>query len=246
MMKCSAVLIARDEEKNLRDCLAGLVFCDEIVLVESGSHDQTAELARSLGAKVYSNLFKDFASQKNFGIGKAESEWVLLVDADERVTPELTEEILGVLKNPKADGFFVKRSNRIFGRWMKHGDSGGDRQLRLARRDKAVFKGQVHERIYFEGKQPCLKNPLLHHSTPTVRDYMKKLNQYTSLEAAMLVEKKETFDASKIKSRPLFLFIYLHFFKQGFLDGMEGFLFSVLSAYYEFVRQAKHWERGSS
>ena len=239
-MKLSAVLIARDEAKNLRECFEGLKFCDEIVMVDSGSHDGTADLALSLGAKVFLNPFKDFASQKNFAIGKARGEWVLLVDADERVSPELASEIRRALEAPRADGYFLRRRNRIFGRWMCHGDSAGDKQLRLALRQKAVFAGRVHERIYLD-KTTVLREPLLHYSTPDVKDYMKKLNLYTSLEAQGLAENGAG-QVEKMKSRPFVFFCYVHFVRQGFLDGLEGFLFSVLSAYYEFVRRAKQWE----
>ena len=242
MRRLSGVVIVRDEEKNIRECLEGLRFCDETVVVDSGSRDRTVEMARSVGAKVFPKPFVDFASQKNFGIEKASGEWLLLVDADERVSPELAFEIKQVLQKPQADGYFVRRLNRIFGRWMKHGGSGNDSQLRLARKEKAVFQGRVHERIRLDSPIGRLQNPLWHASTPTVRDYMRKLNHYTSLEAGGLAGKNEIFSEKKMKRRPLFLFFYLQGWKRGFLDGAEGFIFNMLSAYYEFVRRAKHWE----
>lgn len=241
MTRVSGVVITRDEEKNITACLECLRFCDEVVVVDSGSRDGTVPLAKSAGAKVYFKPFEDFASQKNFAISQAGSEWVFLVDADERVSGALAAEVRAVLENPKADGYDLKRINRIFGRRMRGGINAGDKQLRLVRKEKAVFKGLVHERIALEGDAPCLQEPLLHESTPTVKDYMRKLNLYTSLEAKNLDE-KETFSERGLRLRPLALFFWRFLFQGGFLDGREGFLFNGLSAYYEFVRRAKHWE----
>ena len=242
MTTLSAVVIAKDEEKNIVECLKGLAFCNEVVVVDSGSSDRTVSLAKGLGAVVYSNPFVDYASQKNFAIGKASSEWLLLVDADERVSAGLADEILTTLKHPAADGYFVKRENRIFGRWMKYGANREDFQLRLVRQQKAVFEGRVHERIRVEGECSRLSNVLYHHSTDSVSVYMKKLNVYTSLEAKVLEERRADGSPAKMKSRPLQFFFYRAFWQQGLRDGTEGFLFSVLSAYYEFIRQAKYWE----
>ena len=242
MVTLSAVVIARDEEKNIAECLEGLSFCDEIVVVDSGSRDRTADIARAAGAKVFENAFVDFASQKNFGVSKASGEWVFVVDADERVSPPLAAEIRETLKHPEADGYTVSRENRLFGRLMRHGANAGDRPLRLARRGATRFKGLVHETI--ELAMPGrLRHVLRHESTPTVASYMRKLNHYTSLEAQLLTERGEKVDPKKIKRRPVQVFVYRHFFQRGFLDGIEGFLFSVLSAYYEFIRRIKHAER---
>lgn len=240
--KLSAVVITRDEEKNIGQCLEGLAFCDETVVVDSGSRDRTVPLARALGAVVYENAFRDFASQKNAAISKARYPWVLLIDADERVSPALAVEIRAVLQETKAEGYTFRRENRIFGRRMRHGANAHDRQLRLVRKEKAFFEGAVHERIFLQGKIGCLKNPLSHDSTPTLRDYMRKLNVYTALEAGAMAEGSVEFSEKKLKQRPLLLFFYQHFFRRGFLDGLEGFLFNGLSAYYEFVRYAKRWE----
>lgn len=238
----SAVLITLNEEKNVSECLKALEFCDEIVVVDSGSSDQTVALARSSGARVFSNAFADFASQKNFAIGQARGDWVFLIDADERVLPALRDEIQSVLRQPEGEGYYVIRLNYIFGRLLKYGDCRRDKQLRLVRRPIAFFKGLVHERISLDSKTRCLKNPLVHVSTPRVTDYMRKLNHYTSLEAQVLKDRQAVFSRAQVTARPLARFFYLHAAKLGFLDRIEGFLFNVLSAYYEFVRFAKQWE----
>ena len=242
MPKLSAVIIAKNEEKNIADCIGSVGFCDEVIIVDSGSSDRTVELAKGAGARVTSNGFTDYASQKNFGIQKAAGEWVFLIDADERVTPDLANEIKAVLAQPKSDGYQVVRHNRIFGRWMRHGANRNDLQTRLVKKEKAVFRGPVHERIALEGDTPRFKNPLLHYSTDNLSSYMNKLNVYTKMEAALLGRKERGVSAGKMKLKPMAIFIVRAFWQGGILDGLEGFFFSVLSAYYEFVKRAKHWE----
>ena len=239
----SAVIITRDEAKNIEDCLRSVRFCSERVVVDSGSRDHTVRLARAAGAVVCERVFDHFAAQKNFGIQKASGDWVLLLDADERVTEALKEEILETLAAPSADGYAFPRQNRIFGRWMKHGANTGDVQLRLVKRSEARFYGRVHERVRLKGKIKKMKNPLLHYTTDTISDYMKKLNAYTDLEAETLAERAPVETLLGMKQKPLLRLLQLIFLKQAFLDGLEGFLFAVLSAYYDFVSHAKHWER---
>ncbi len=242
MIRLSAVVITLNEAGNIKECLESASFCDELVVVDSGSADGTAEIARKAGARVWERTFDDFASQKNYAIGKASGDWVFLLDSDERVPEALKAEIRAKVQTAAADGYYVLRRNRIFGRWMRHGDNAGDVQLRLVRRSKAVFHGPVHERVILEGNIPRLRVPLLHYSTQTISDYMKKLNAYTDFESKILSEKKDLDAATLIKRRPLLRLGELLFFKTAFLDGLEGIHFAILSAYYDFISLAKHWE----
>lgn len=241
-MKLSAAVIARDEEKNIAGCLASLGFCDEIVVVDGGSRDRTVEIARAAGAQVFERPFTDFASQKNFAIECARGEWLLLVDADERPSEGLRREILETLERPRFDAYWVIRSNRIFGRWMRRGANAGDRQMRLVKRGTARFEGVVHERLRVDGPAGLLKEPLLHHSTASISAYMKKLNEYTALEVRECRARGRAFVARDLTRKPLARFVQLAFLKRGLEDGMEGFFFSALSAYYDFVRAAKQYE----
>ncbi len=242
-MKISAVLITVNEASNIAECLEALRFCDECIVVDSGSKDRTAQIAQVMGAKVFVRAFDDFSAQKNFGIEKAIGEWVLLVDADERVSPLLMQEIKSKLENSALDGYYFKRRNKIFGRWMRFGINRGDLQLRLVRKVKAKFEGRVHERVLVPRKKTALlKNCLEHFSTATISNYMRKLNTYSKLEAEVLNERKEIFSERKLKRRPLVVGVYQGFILAGLLDGIEGFFFCVLGAYYDFVRRAKHWE----
>jgi glycosyltransferase involved in cell wall biosynthesis len=240
-MKLSAVVIAKNEAHQIAECLEGLLFCDEVVVVDSGSVDRTVQIARDLGARVIERPFDNFADQKNAGVAAASGEWVLLVDADERVSPDLAAEIRKTLEAPRARGYWVLRHNRIFGRWMRHGMSAEDWHLRLARKDSAVFEGWVHERVRLSGPSSRLRCPLSHLSTPDISTYMKKLNVYTGLEAKILLDRKTTAPRPGLR-RAFLIFSYWAFLKKGVLDGLEGFLFCVLSAYYDLVKQFKHWE----
>ena len=241
-MKLSAILITHNEEKNIRECLEGLLLCDEIVVTDSGSSDRTVEIARSMKAKVFHHAFSNFSAQKNFAIEQSSGDWVLLVDADERVDPLLREEIKDAIRKAQVPAFYLRRKNILFGRWMRFGGNQNDLQLRLVRKELARFEGAVHERVHWDGPTQVLKNQLLHCSTASVSDYFKKLIQYTGIEAGMLHSHQAASDGSGMKLRPLAVFFDRFFLKRGFLDGWEGFLFCLLSGYYEFVKRARCWE----
>jgi glycosyltransferase involved in cell wall biosynthesis len=240
--RISAVVIAKNEEKNIRACLESVAFCDEAVVVDSGSADRTREVAASLGAKVFEKPFVDYASQKNFAVSKASGDWVLLIDADERLPEGAGAEIRRAVEDASVDGWYFLRTNYIFGRRMRHGANRDDRQLRLLRREKAVLEGAVHETVPNVRRAGTLRTALLHHSTATVSQYMGKLNAYTSLEAAVMKGKGRAFSRRAASAAPWAVFFKRYVLERGFLDGIEGYLFAALSGYYEFVRRAKHWE----
>lgn len=241
----TAVLIALNEEGHIDDCLSRLGFCDEIVVVDSGSTDRTCGMAAARGARVTQRTFTDFADQKNAAIGLATGEWVLLIDADERVGPELAEEIRRAIADTDATGYWLERENWLFGRRMRHGGNSGDKQLRLVRKRAAHFEGAVHERITtIPGERyPLLRNKLEHRSTPSVSDYMRKLNLYTRFDARTLNPgASRSTTSAKILFRSAGVVLRRAILQRAYLDGPEGMLFAALSGYYEFVRQIKSWE----
>ncbi len=240
--KLSAVIITLNEEANIGSCLKQLEFCDEVIVVDSGSIDQTRQIASKTGARVYEHPLEDFASQKNFGVEKALGDWILQIDADERVPEALASEIQNVLAAPKTDTYFLPRKNQIFGRWMKYGANRSDYQLRLAKKEHAKFSGKVHERIPATKKTGRLTNPILHFSTPTISRFMHKLNPYSTLESKLWDQEGREVSLKKLESRPLKVFLWLTFLKLGFMDGTEGIFFCILSAYNQFVSLAKQWE----
>ncbi len=244
-MGISAVIIAKNEEKNIAACLESVRFADEAVVVDSGSSDRTMEIARAAGAKVLSRSFDDFASQKNFAASQASHEWIFSIDADERVSPELKEEILRVTRDPQAKAAYaVLRRTNLFGREFKASGLQDDAPVRLFRRGKAVFANPVHEVLRVEGGVGRLRTPLKHASFQTVHEHLEKLQFYTGIEAARSAERAG--GAGRFFWRPLGRFFSIYVLKQGFRDGREGFFYAVLSSYYEWVRWMKIWEKNES
>ncbi len=240
-MKVSAVVITLNEERHLAACLESLRFCDEIVVVDAASTDRTAEIAARFTPRVYTRAFSDFSSQKNFGMAMAEGPWILSVDADERVSDELREEILGVVRNGGGDvsGYALKRWNFIFGRHLKHGGHEKDYPLRFIRKGRFSFEGPIHESLKPENAAHRLSGILYHDSTENASAYLRKLNLYTGLEADRLRRLGRRPRIPELFARPLGRFFERYLFRLGFLDGFEGFVFYLLSGYYDFVRYAK-------
>lgn len=268
----SVVIVALNEEANLGRVLEGVRWADEIVLVDSGSTDRTVEIARSFGAKVFVETWKGYAAQKNSAIEKATGDYVLSLDADEEVTGELAEEIRQILRHPPQvhklarilpngemspifiNGFFMPRRNYFLGKWMKHGGFWPDPKLRLFRRGTGRFtEASVHETLrveeYHDNSMTVvsqrLTGALIHHSYPTLSDYLDHMNRYSSLGAEMAAAKgARGFSTVNIVLRPLLTFIYNYFFRLGFLDGREGLLMHLYHAGYVSGKYAKAWEMG--
>src|SRR5260221_9799069 len=159
----SAVVLTKNEEKNIVDCLESLSFCDEILIVDDNSADRTVEISKGMNARVISHsLDNDFSKQRNFALDNVNNDWVLFVDADERVSKVLAREIDYVVAENRFDGFFVKRYDTIWGKLLKHGEIGDLRLLRLGKRDKGRWKGKVHEKWLIDGRTSGLRNFLYH------------------------------------------------------------------------------------
>jgi glycosyltransferase involved in cell wall biosynthesis len=271
-MNLSVVIITLNEEPNLGRTLESVkpLLADgkgEIIVVDSGSTDHTVEIAKSFGAKVFVEEWKGYAAQKNSAIDKATGDWILSLDADEEVERDLAglivhviseeqphpkQELLkamGVIVTSRADiaGYWIQRRNLFLGRWLRYGGFWPDPKLRLFRRGSGRFENRaVHEDIVFEGKAARLKgtlSALIHHSYPTLSDYIDHMNRYSSLGAEMVAAKgKVRFGAINIIVRPLATFIYNYFFRLGFLDGREGLLLHLYHAIYVSWKYAKAWE----
>jgi glycosyltransferase involved in cell wall biosynthesis len=246
----SVVIITYNEEANLRRTLTSVqpLIADgkgEIIVVDSGSTDRTVEIANSFGAKVFVEKWKGYAAQKNFAIDQAANHWVLSLDADEEVSPKLAEEVIALLKTPsKPSGFFIPRKNMFLGRWIRHGGFWPDPKLRLFDRTSARFEDRaVHETVELRARTGEMVSPLLHHSYPTLADYIEHMNRYSSLGAEMAVAKGQRgFSLFNIVLRPWATFIYNYFFRLGFLDGREGLLLHLYHAVYVSWKYAKAWE----
>jgi glycosyltransferase involved in cell wall biosynthesis len=251
----SVVIITCNEESNLARTLESVKpwVSDgkgEVIVVDSGSTDRTVEIAKSYGAKVFVEGWKGYAAQKNSALDKATGDWILSLDADESLSPELLAELRGEgpghswcltmqrqnrQETEDATAFWIPRQNYFLGRWIKHGGFWPDPKLRLFRRGSARFEDRlVHEDAKLvAGTTGQLRGALLHHSYPTLSDYIDHMNRYSSLGAEMALAKAPRgFSAINIVIRPLLTFVYNYFFRVGFLDGREGLLLHLYHAVY--------------
>jgi len=246
----SIVLITQNEEANLPRTLESVTPLvrdgrGEIIVVDSGSTDRTLEIARLHGAKVFSEPWKGFAAQKNSAIDKASCDWVLQLDADERLEPELANEIDHALKsNPSVKGFWIPRKNFFLGRWIRHGGFYPDPKLRLIRRGAGKFEEYgAHPTVKITGSTGKLKHVLVHNAYPTLRSYIDHMNSYSSSGAEVAATRgHRRFSLINIVVRPSLTFIYNYFVRLGFLDGREGLLLHLYHAGYVSWKYAKAWE----
>jgi glycosyltransferase involved in cell wall biosynthesis len=238
----SAIVITRNEAANIADCLDSLRFCDERIVVDCGSTDATADIARQKGARVEQHEWQGFGPQKNHALSLAQGDWVLSVDADERVTPELAEAIQGALKAPAADGYEFLRLSSFCGRTMRHSGWFPDYILRLFRRDKARFTDvPVHERVICDGPVARLSGTLLHHPVVRLEDALSRVDRYStaSAEAIAASGRRVSFFAGIGHGFGSFFRAYV--LRAGFLDGAEGFLLAVANAEGSYYRYMKAW-----
>jgi len=233
----SAVVITWNEASNIRDCLASVRWAAETIVLDRFSTDDTAAIARECGARVYQEEWKGFARQKNSAVEKAVSPWILSLDADERVSPLLAEEIRAVVGRPDAlDGYHVPRKNFFDGRWIRHGGWHPDYVLRLFRKGSGRFQDRrVHERFVLEGKSGYLRSPIEHYTYRSVSDYLARMDRY-SLLAAQEAASDGKAPWSSLCLRPAFTFFKMYVLRGGFLDGKAGFFLAVSYAYYTFLK----------
>ena len=241
----SVCIITKNEEKNIRACLESVQWADEIVLVDSFSTDRTVEIGREYTDKVTQNEYQGQVEQKNFALAQATNDWILSLDADERIPPELAEEIRGELEKNKGreSGYYLSRDTYYLGRWIKHGGWSPDYTLRLFDRRKACWGGRnPHDRVIIrEGRTKRLKNPFLHYYGNLVR-HLNTVNSFSSISARGMRNEGRKFSLAQLIFHPVIKFLETYIYKRGFLDGIPGFIISVTSSFYVFVREAKLWE----
>jgi glycosyltransferase involved in cell wall biosynthesis len=236
----SVVTIALNEAHRLERCARGIVWADEWLLVDSGSSDATPELARSLGARVLERRFDDFSSQWNYAAEHARGDWVLVLAADEQVSPELAREIEGVLR--RGDGptcYAMPRRNILFGRWLRHGGQYPDWSFRLFRRGTARWAGDIHEQLTYQGQPGRLSGAIVHHSFATLTEWVQKMDRQTTQEARFALQDGRTASLADVLLRPAYWFVRMYFARGAILDGWPGLLHSACSAICIFFRYAK-------
>ena len=244
----SVAIITLNEEKNIRRTLESVKWADEIVVVDSGSSDRTADICREYTDKIIHQEWLGYAGQKNLAIDRTKNDWVLSLDADEPVEPALANEIRVLIGRPDAcDGYRIPRKTFFLGKWMKHGGWYPDLNLRLFRRGKGRFEERaVHESIKVDGTVGVTRNAMEHHTFPDLESYMSTINKYSSLAAQVMAQKglppSKTSWVSII-IRPLFTFLHKYIVRLGFLDGKHGLILNVFHSYYVFAKYAKAWEK---
>ena len=244
MHKLTVIIPTYNEEQNIADCLETIKWADEILVVDSFSTDRTLEIARKYGTTILQHEYINSATQKNWAIPQAQYDWVLIVDADERVTPLLQEEIQSLLQmTPPHDGYWIQRKNHIWGRPIRYCGWQYDRVLRLFNRWKGKYETkEVHADLLIQGSTGRLQHSLLHYTYRDLKHYFEKFKQYTDWGAKELQKQGKRARLDHLLLHPLFCFFRKYIIQFGFLDGIHGFVLCVLSSFYVFTKYAKLWE----
>ena len=245
MGRLAVITLTKNEERNIGACLESVQWADELIVVDSGSTDQTLEIARRFPTQILTVPWEGYGAARNAGIEASTADWILWLDADERATPELAAEIRQIVStnDPSVDGYAIARRAYFLGRWIRHAGWYPSRVVRLFRRSRGRFSAhQVHERLDFSGTVRDARHDLLHFTDPNLAHYLTKSNRYTSLAASDLEAAGRPFRVADLLVRPAFQFFKMYGLRLGLLDGMQGFILCVLSAAYVFAKYAKLWE----
>jgi glycosyltransferase involved in cell wall biosynthesis len=236
----SAVIIAKNEERNIRRCLESLSFCSEILVLDDNSQDKTADIARSLGARVeHFNSHNDYSAIRNQGLDQVTNKWVIFIDSDEIVSPALSAEIQTAITQPEFKGYLLHRVDHLWGRVLHHGDVGSVNLLRLGRKTAGNWVGNVHETWNMSGRVGRLSEVLDHYPHPTLNSFLASINRYSSLRSQELYKSGVRAGLFQIIFYPLAKFIYLWVIKAGFLDGFAGLVHALTMSFYSFLVRGK-------
>ncbi len=236
----SVVIITLNEEAKVKDCLESVAWADEIVVVDSFSKDNTVEIAGNYTDKIYQREFAGFGEQKNFALSKARGDWILSIDADERITSELQEEIKRTLANPRACGYYMPRKSYFSNKWIKHCGWWPDYLLRLFRKDCGRFSDRtVHEVLQVDGPTVKLKNPLEHYPFFSISDLIKKIDTYSTLGAQVMVAEDKRCSCCGALAHSTLSFLKMYFLRLGILDGWRGLAVAFSNAVGVFYRYMK-------
>lgn len=241
--RVSCTIICYNEEASIRAALESVKWCDEIVVVDSFSDDGTVAICREYTARIFQRPWPGFVEQKAFALEQARYPWVLNLDADERVSPELRDEILEVLKAPRADGYYIPRLVYYLGRWWWRGGWYPDYRLRLFRRERVVWGGiDPHEKVILDGRSARLRGPLLHYTYQDIGDHLATINGFTGVAARELLMRGRTTSVGDLLLRPFWRFVRFYVLRRGFTEGLAGLFVAESAAFYVFAKYAKLWE----
>lgn len=246
METISVVISAWNEEARIKRCLRSVSWADEIIFVNSSSTDNTAGVARQFTSTIYHRPNNPMLNaNKNYGFGKAKSDWILSLDADEGITPPLAKEIRKAMRSKTIIGYWISRKNIIFGKWITHGLWWPDKQLRLFRRGQGKFpEKHVHEYIEVDGPTETLHEPYIHYNYDSISQFIRKMDTlYTDSEVQRLLSANYQLSWSDALKFPVSDFVKVYFAQEAYKDGLHGLVLSILQAFYSFVIFAKLWEK---
>ena len=240
-MRLAVIILTRNEERNIRECIKSAGFADEIIVVDSGSDDNTCQIAQGMGAEVYQHPMDadGFAGQRNFALEQTTADWVLYLDADERITPELATEIRQHMERRKEQAAKIKRINVVMGQRMYHGVYRPDYIVRLFPSEKVHWEGVVHEQAVIDLPIIKLQAPAYHYCLIDWNQYFNKFNQYTTLMAEKMYKRKKKTNIIAMHVHALFAFFQMYIIKRGFLDGKLGFILCQYHYYYTLTKYVK-------
>lgn len=247
-MKISVSIITFNEEHNLIDCLESVRGCDEIVVVDSFSTDRTVEIARRYTDRVIQRAWPGYVAQKNFALEQCTGDWILCLDADERCTPELRDEIRGALVvSDSTVGYTMSRHTRYLGRWINHGGWYPDRKLRLVRRGRARWEGvDPHDKLVADGPTADLQGEIHHFTYRSFAHQLRIVNKFSDVAVDEWIKEGRLPSLFLMLFHPPIKFLECYVWKLGFLDGLAGFIIAVTSSFYAFAKHVKLWEKGHS
>lgn len=244
------IIITKNEEKNIERCLRSVAWADEIIVLDSGSTDATVEIAKNYTHHTYQTDWPGFGVQKQRALDKCTTDWVLSVDADEEITPELQNEIMELLKsNPIFDGYEIQRKSQFCNKWIEYGDWGSDWLTRLWRKENGSFDQRIiHEKVVVNGKVGKLKYALLHYTYTSLDITLGKMNSYSSLGAELLFKEGKRSSVIKALYHSFWSFLRGYILRLGFLDGWQGFVIArinSLGSFYKYIKLLEKWEARS-
>lgn len=240
----SAIILTRNEEKNLASCIESIEFCSEIIVVDDESTDKTLEIAKKNGAKIITRkLSNDFSSQRNMGLHSAANLWVLFIDGDEVLSSLAKQSIIEIVTNQitRINGYAIKRTDILWGKKLLHGETGNMWLVRFGKKTSGKWVGKVHEHWEIKGEIGRVSGELLHRPHENISSFLKKINKYSTIRAEELFEKKITTNWYLIILYTKGKFIKNYIVYLGFLDGIAGFLHAALMSFHSFMTRGKLW-----
>lgn len=241
-VQISIAIITKNEEKRLPDCLRSVSFADDIVIVDSGSTDKTVEIAESFGCRVFVEDWKGFANQKNSAVQKCVYDWVVVLDADERVPPETRDSIIHVLEAPSEAAYALKMKHFIDKRRLKYGGHWPDWHIRLINKNKGAFYGEIHEQWHTEGGIGKIDACIEHYGFSNYSDMLKNVDNYSSIAAKELFDKGRRVNMMTPVIHGIAMFLKIYILQKGIFDGFDGLVMSVAKAGGSFFKYAKLYE----